>query len=84
MGNQYSAEKHTLSLQFFILLKLIMDRVLGDAYFSVPVRTFITAGRKYFRARIPRTLNFAWGRINITNCLTTTNTQMRQRVSVCR
>jgi hypothetical protein len=55
--------------------------VLGDAYFVVPVHMFFTAGRKYFRARIRRTLNFAWGRINITDCL---QPQIRQRVSVYR
>ena len=62
-------------------LYLEVIRVLGDAYFGVPVRMFITAGRKYFRARIPCTLNFAWGRMYITDCL---QPQIRQRVSVYR
>jgi hypothetical protein len=55
-------------------------RVLRDAYFGILVRMFITAGRKYFRARIPRTLNFAWGRINITDCL---QPQIHNYVSAC-
>jgi hypothetical protein len=54
-----------------------IHRVLGDAYFGVPVRMFITAGRKKFRARIPRTLNFAWGRIKF-------QPQIHKFVSACQ
>jgi hypothetical protein len=67
----------TLTYQY----KVHEFRVLGDAYFGVPVRMFITAGRNNFRARIPRTLNFAWGRIKLPIVY---QPQIRQRMSVYR